>query len=154
MPNHVINHVRVSGENAAVLMKKYFTTDKKTGVEEFDFEIIIPTPEGADPYKFHCDNWDTKWNAYNQNITTYTEFSFQTAWSTPIKIFEKLSKLEPRLTFDITFADEDIGHNCGSYSLHNGLDIEQHIFPDYSIRSKQFAKTCWGEDESEDDDDL
>ena len=82
-----------------------------------------------------CFENGTKWNAYeccvdgisdsnfendlmqsNRNI----HFSFQTAWSTPVPIFEALSKKYPEATFYIEYADEDIGHNCGYFEIKNG----------------------------------
>lgn len=90
-------------------------------------------------YDFACNKWGTKWNAYeccvddvsdsnfendlmqlNKNI----HFSFQTAWSTPVPIFEALSKKYPEATFYIEYADEDMGHNCGYFEIKNGEALD------------------------------
>lgn len=72
-----------------------------------------------DWYEWCCDNWGTKWNSgepqVNGNIIT-----FETAWSTPVPIIEKLSITYPNLEFTVKYADEDIGSNCGTYTMKNG----------------------------------
>lgn len=156
MPNHVTNHVEVSGPDAEETMKKYFRLPSNDDeVLTFDFELIIPTPKDADWYSFHCSQWGTKWNSYaiKVEMETHTKFKFQTAWSTPHPIFIKLSQMEPKLVFHVDYADEDIGSNCGSYTIEDGEEIERRSFPHYSKLSQQFAKTLWGwEDEDEDED--
>ena len=157
MPNNVINHVEVSGPNAEEIMKKYFRPPSNDDeVLTFDFESIIPTPKDADWYNFHCSKWGTKWNSYDLELETYSKFKFQTAWSTPHPIFIKLSKMEPTLIFHVDYADEDIGSNCGSYTIEDGKEIETRGFPHYSNVSRQFARTLWGweeDDEEEEDED-
>jgi len=152
MPNHVINHVEVSGPNAEEIMKKYFRSNDDE-VLTFDFELIIPTPKGVSWFDFHCSQWGTKWNSYDLELETHTKFNFQTAWNSPNPIFIKLSKMEPTLTFHVDYADEDIGsNNCGSYTVEDGVDIEIRMFPHYSKLSRQFAKTLWdNEDEEEEE---
>lgn len=52
----------------------------------------------------------------------------------------ELSKRFPDDTITITYADEDIGSNCGTFSLKGGEVIEQDIAPawrDMSDEDKQ-----------------
>ena len=80
---------------------------------------------GADNwYDWAIAHWDTKWNAYTLTVDSY-EVTFQTAWSYPRPIFEALSKKFPEMTFEIEYADEDAGRNCGKTAWKNGVEIER-----------------------------
>jgi len=119
MPNHVSNELTVDGATKEV---NRFLKHMGKG---FDFEKIIPMPvdifrppmsdedkerlakEGVPNwYDWCCENWDTKWNAYDvkRDIGTYGEasgkyvtYKFNTAWSPPEKIVEKLREDWPEL---------------------------------------------------------
>lgn len=66
------------------------------------------------------DKWHTKWNAYDSGYGDDHLF-FDTAWSCPIPIFQKLSEMFPEEVILVKYADEDIGHNCGRFSYLNGF---------------------------------
>jgi hypothetical protein len=72
-----------------------------------------------DWYSWSVDNWGTKWNAgdtsYNGGV-----LEFETAWSTPEPVMIELSDMNPDITFTVEYADEDIGSNCGKYTLKGG----------------------------------
>jgi len=61
-------------------------------------------------YDWCTSNWDTKWNASDTYINidnaVNMEFSINTAWSLPIKIFEELGELYPELTFEVDCVEE------------------------------------------------
>jgi len=48
-------------------------------------------------YEFNCSRWGTKWDAYSVGEVTLSDgeliLSFDTAWSAPIPIFEKLHEM-------------------------------------------------------------
>ncbi|MFQ9830242.1 MAG: hypothetical protein ACLRXR_09100 [Alistipes putredinis] len=50
-------------------------------------------------------------------------FFFGTAWSTPEPIIKALSVKYPDVTFEVEYADEDVGNNVGSYSYKSGEQI-------------------------------
>ncbi len=75
-------------------------------------------------YEWCIANWGTKWNAYTLNVD-WDEVTFQTAWSYPTPIFEALSKKFPEVVFEIEYADEDSGRNCGKTAWQNGVEIER-----------------------------
>ena len=76
----------------------------------------------SDWYDWQCDNWGTKWNAYE--VTHFDNvIEFQTAWSTPYPIFVKLSKLFPDVLISVRYADEDFGYNVGEFEFHNGEEV-------------------------------
>lgn len=61
-------------------------------------------------YPWALANWGTKWNAYdcvlNYETEKYLEFCFNTAWSFPEPIFNKLAQLFPLLTLECDCYDE------------------------------------------------
>lgn len=88
------------------------------------------------------DTWNTKWNAYGYNkdndYSQNGELWFQTAWDAPHPISQKLSEMNPDITLEHRWADEDIGTNCGSRTYLAGHVIDEY-FPDYGKRSMDFA---------------
>ena len=92
-----------------------------------------------DWYHWRLFNWGTKWNStdatWNGNVCT-----FDTAWSTPEQIYEKLSLIFPDITFDVLFADEDLGRNCGT--IHYNED-EGQVVVNYTD-DLNFACRVWG----------
>lgn len=100
-------------------------------------------------YEWCIKNWGTKWNAYGYD-TNGLEYHdgdslyFQTAWSAPHPILEKLSEKYPDLTFEHSWADEDIGYNCGQRTWLDGKRIDEYI-PE-GIRAMDFAMELWDYD--------
>lgn len=102
-------------------------------------------------YEWCCRHWGTKWNAVESRIFD-DGFEFETAWSTPIPILEKLSKKFPKLTFHHEWADEDLGSNCGRIEIKNGTEVANYEF-DNTTEAYEFACMMWGyEPEDEEDD--
>jgi Ferredoxin-like domain in Api92-like protein len=62
-----------------------------------------------DWYEWSVENWGTKWNAYHLKIDRSErplEFYFDTAWSFPVPVFEKIAAAFPQLSFRCTCFDE------------------------------------------------
>lgn len=60
-------------------------------------------------YEWSNKYWNTKWNAYHTYIHQTDEiviFEFDTAWSCPVPVFEKLAKEFPTLSFTGYALDE------------------------------------------------
>jgi hypothetical protein len=119
--------------------------DGLEGREEFDFETIIPMPEtvfrgniGAEERKQHgnnnwydwsIENWGCKWNAGNTQLysdkirvnkgVAVLEFSFDTAWSLPEPVYEKLAEMYPDLSITVSF-DEESGAFSGEIEMKKG----------------------------------
>jgi len=117
MPNHVTNTIQLAlhdGVDQEAFLKKLRGTGDK---EVIDFEAIIPPPDNMftgnlgdkereqcaregrpNWYEWQCDNWGTKWNAYEQSFedTGYgvLQVQFDTAWSPPYPIIEALREWE------------------------------------------------------------
>jgi hypothetical protein len=89
----------------------------------------------ADWYGWTCNNWGTKWGSYSCCITEITPtgmgtatvtYTFDTAWATPIPIFERLSNMFPNVIIKLTWADEDVSYNTGTAEWFAGAEIDSH----------------------------
>jgi hypothetical protein len=114
----------------------------------FDSGLPITSKMSVDYYKrFGCDNWNdwsrnawgTKWNAYDIEVISENEIKFDTAWSTPLPVFETLSKRFPTLEIHVRYADEDTGHNVGEFTLKDGVMINSNIPNGGSIEAYEMA---------------
>jgi len=108
-----------------------------TPLEEKDFEAVIRAMQNHMEcgymywYDWRQDNWDTKWGAYDcsKHDVSAGTISFDTAWSTPYKVFRAWSKKFPDAVIEIIFADEDTGSNCGTYIVKGGEVISEDLAP-------------------------
>lgn len=103
-------------------------------------------------YEWCNDNWNTKWNAcgYDEN-TDYSDSDFiwfQTAWSAPVPVIQKLSEMYPNIELSLQFADEDLGQNCGKMKFKGGNIIEEYI-PETRKEAIEFAAKVWEYDLSD-----
>jgi hypothetical protein len=68
-----------------------------------------------DWYEWSCANWGTKWNSLSFGIDESRDeilrFHFDTAWSFPTPIFQKLATMFPTLRFECACYDE-----CGNFA--------------------------------------
>lgn len=139
----------------------------------FDFDKIIPEPRSEsecpkdclvnkdshvkmyddrpwfDWYTWHNKYWDTKWNAYDSYVkigrSTIT-FVFSTAWNAPYKVYEQLHKKYPELNWEVRYADEDWGSNCGKLIYDpdkTGFKDVVHISEDDLSDPDNFARRLW-----------
>jgi hypothetical protein len=92
----------------------------------------------ADWYEWACNYWGTKWNAYDQSYGGIIEtnsgcveakISFNTAWSSPLPVITKISKMFPDVYIELKFADENYGSNVGKIVFHLGM-METVYTPD------------------------
>ena len=146
MPNWVKNVVALIPENAPIKITsnkfwKKFITDG-----QFDFNKLIPMPDeirnAKDDswYRWCIDNWGTKWNS-NETFISNGVLCFQTAWSTPAPIWERLNEEALKYGYSIyaEYADEDIGYNCGEICyINKTLRVRMCAEPD-----EDFAVNVW-----------
>lgn len=77
-------------------------------------------------YEWCCNNWGTKWNAYEIGVYDHprgTCITFQTAWSPPEPVIRKLFELFPDLYFDHEYFE------CGAAvcgGLHYNPDMKEY----------------------------
>ena len=158
MPNWVRNVVTFGDEN---VIKD--TVVKKHDRDLFDFNKIIKMPEELDPdsdrfidklsleermlflkehkdadnwYDWRIKNWDTKWNASETAVLNKKKVIFDTAWSSPFKIFREISrKYHTKVT--VRFADEGIVENSGKIIYEDGVEV------DYIEGDNAFCRRVW-----------
>jgi len=142
MPNWVRNKLFIRGDADKV---KQCTLDIASEDEHISFEKILPKPKdiGDGWYDWCVENWGTKWDVSETYENDEGYICFDTAWSTPHEIIFELCLRYTDLTFEVQFADENLGSNCGMYKLQNGEEIE---FMAYGIEE---ACDIWGYDISE-----
>jgi hypothetical protein len=176
MPNHVRNVLKFSNlksEDRRFILDTITTAEEKEdGLHHYlDFDKIIPEPRTEDEcpddckvsehshimedetkpwfdwYAWHLKYWGTKWNAYDSYIAatpgTIT-FVFSTAWSTPEPVISKLKLLG--FNFELKYADEDIGSNCGKMIYNpdkTGFKDIVHITASDIADPEQFARRLW-----------
>lgn len=81
-------------------------------------------------YGWSTQKWGTKWNNDPEQRVVDAEtgsLRFETAWSMPEPVFMELSCQYPELTFDVSWADEDIGYNVGNCEFRNGEVISEYV---------------------------
>ena len=122
--------------------------DWELGRQAFRNELQYGAPTW---YEWSIKNWGTKWNAYgldtyeNEVTDSNPTLSFQTAWSAPHPILAKLAEMYPEVSFEHTWADEDIGQNCGQATYANG-ECTGRYYPEGS-EAIIFANSVWGYDD-------
>ena len=123
-----------AGNDDTIAMMKLSNSVKTKAVdlsdEHFELALKMIRIKRKTGYSYwHEHNtkvWGTKWNAYDQEIKEDC-LRFDTAWSHPFPVIEKLSKLNPETEFYIQYADEDIGSNWGEYTIKNGVITNKNI---------------------------
>ena len=102
---------------------------------------------GADNwYEWTCNNWGTKWNAYDIFVDGY-DIQFDTAWSTPDPIFRILSEQHPNVLIHVRYADEDFGYNVGEYEFEGGILVGEIIPEGGSVEAIEMAMDITGDNE-------
>jgi len=99
-------------------------------------------------YDWAVNNWGTKWSGCDGDLTKPTQCIFQTAWSTPYKLLQKLSVLYPEVELSVQYADEDFGSNTGTYRIVNGVLVDENV-PKYGVESLNMAWSVMSEEDSE-----
>ena len=97
-------------------------------------------------YDWSLKNWGTKWNSCNfGEDNSYFEkntIMFDTAWSAPHPVLEKLAETYPNISFEHRWADEDMGANCGKCRYENG-ERKSFLVPSDHKTALEFAAVVW-----------
>ena len=172
MPNWVVNKVEFSGEQENINK----VLDAIKGDDRlFDFEKLIPMPEnifrgpvGPDERKLYgtnnwydwcCTRWGTKWNACDEYMETEDVLVFNTAWSCPMPVLDKLAELCYKHDVEFTgkWADEDTGFNTGIFECDNYGDeywfgfecMPNESHEAYEIFTELYGEnSCLGQDDN------
>ena len=95
-----------------------------------------------DWYSWSLSNWGTKWNAI-EPIIQDNIIEFNTAWSSPLPIIQKLATMFPKLNITHMWADEDIGNNTGIIEYEMGEVLFEEDVQNYSSQAYEIYKKCW-----------
>lgn len=80
-----------------------------------------------------------RYKAALRNAIDINYIKFQTAWNCPMEVYIAMSKKHPDVIFEISYADEDLGVNCGVFMIENGdvliNDIDEVL--EYEIMVKE-----------------
>ena len=99
---------------------------------------------GAPTWYLWCiRHWGTKWNAGYTEIIDRDTIQFDTAWSNPAPILQKLGELHPAIRIEHWWADEDIGSNTGHRILFDGGENVECFERDKD--ALDIYTKCWGE---------
>ena len=115
MPNWCHNNMQIAGSSDEIVQFKQtcIRTVFKGEQAQLDFNAIIPMPSDLDleatgfahANDWASKHWGTKWNAVHFHVIRDEpdcyECMFDTAWSPPIGIWEKLGKMFPALQFSL-----------------------------------------------------
>lgn len=96
-------------------------------------------------YDWSCKYWGTKWDASNV-LTDMNGIEFQTAWAVAEPIIRAWSEKYPDMEFCVSYADEDLGNNCGQFTYLDGR------LTSYTEGTYEFAKELWGWEDDEEED--
>lgn len=165
MPNWCNNSLTITHKDADKLenLMSLIRDDEDGGF----FNHIKPMPEKIrnttapddkpNWYDWSCDNWGTKWDASCIDHYQYTEntvgFSFDTAWSPPIPIYEELTKqgFEVQayyVEFGMMYAGSWCSDENGQISEEYTDDIDKHIPADVEEAFEIKAQLAeWREEE-------
>lgn len=142
MPNWVRNKLFIHGPSDRV---KECLLNISTDEEHISLHKIVPKPDdiGDKWYDWCVENWGTKWEVSESYEDDCGFICFDTAWSTPATAILSLSEQYADLSFEVEYADEDLGNNCGRYIFKSGEEFE---YEQYGIKE---ACDLWGYDLSE-----
>lgn len=106
------------------LIEEYSENDvnKKEVYRAFD---ILRNNDESYWHSWRLKNWGSKWNAYAQDpvLNETGKFTFQTAWAIPDAWLITLSKRWQDAMFELRYADENMGYNCGVMKFKAGQVI-------------------------------
>lgn len=158
MPNHVTNIITYEGDRKQITEMLEAIKKDELGIGTVDFNKVVPMPDdiyrgdlGPKERELYGDknwydwcraNWGTKWNAYGYDkdfdYSQTDSLWFQTAWSAPHPILQKLSEMFPEIELRHQWADEDIGYNCGQHRYFGGERTDEY-YPESEFDRIRFA---------------
>jgi hypothetical protein len=113
---------------ARIISDEDYAKDSSKGITQTMSDELISKYGYNNWYDWRYEHWGTKWNADEVYISD-NEITFNTAWCNPQPLLVALSRKYPDIQFNISFADEDFGHNTGTYILKDGNEIDCY-FPE------------------------
>ncbi|ORM72401.1 hypothetical protein HA48_14695 [Pantoea wallisii] len=148
-------HLRVDNKSRYGFYSWYDWSRMKWGTKWNAYDVEMPIPEVKERVKLGYRHRKTHVTAYakrlfkkrlNRHAESGAELQirFDTAWASPDPIFEEMAKSFPHLEFQIRYADEDTGSNCGQYHIKGDLIHSSDIAPRWGDQSPD-EKRKWTE---------
>lgn len=153
----ILNQFTAEGEGEVYPLNRYFDFDRIIAEPRLESECPEDCKVNKDSYvtkdedrpwfdwyKWHLKYWGTKWNCYDGYIkvgTSTITFVFNTAWSAPYPIYEQLAR-SYGFSFEVRYADEDIGNNCGMITYDGGEEYVEYSEQDLT-HPVDFARRLW-----------
>ncbi len=139
MANHITTQITVSAEQFETIKALYFNEN-----EVLDFKKVIEHAHTQSGQKmdFKLKVWGCE-SAYDFCATETqngVEIKFFTHWYHPLLVIEQIAKDNPTLSFDVKYASDDMGYDCGAYSAQDG-EIINHTKAEPN--QSQEAKNQW-----------
>lgn len=110
-----LEHIKMTPQQYFKQVKRYPFNKNGDVIEQpmcFSFNKINPRPkETKDWYAWNTssEGWATKWDACDPELNYESKeelsYIFNTAWSPPIPVIEKASKLFPKLNFTLEYSE-------------------------------------------------
>ena len=97
-------------------------------------------------FEWACNNWGTKWSAYDSELAENNTIIFKTAWSRAMPVIQKLAEKFPDIHLEYCWADEDTGANVGMAELENGEVTFDEFYSTHSRDAYELAAELWGLD--------
>jgi len=120
------------------LLKNHMAND----LNDEEFEIFIEYMRAyrklgcMNWYDWNIKNWGTKWNAYSFKRLNERQIYFETAWSAPFPVIDKLHELTQKHIIH-EWADEDVGSNVGRREYKKGGRIRM-FHEDFSNKKEGY----------------
>ena len=140
----------------------YYSTDsvKPEGYEQMTFQERLDCSlrfESDGWYDWNVREWGSKWDAIDAELNQETEkdlyYKFDTAWSPPMRLFERIVEANPDLDFEFEWEEEQgwggeaVG-SSGVLSITKEWDIpESHA--EHVEQGKEYSCNCAFTDEPE-----
>ena len=124
MPNHCYNKISIYGDEASKIASELKSEDTvfdfskvlpEPNYEEVEVKSTFPKEDEKDNFRmpkwwdWRVQNWGTKWNSYDDSVEIIddetVEYTFNTAWSPPEPVIEKLREQYPDVSIT-AFYDE------------------------------------------------
>lgn len=101
--------------------------------------------------EWRLEHWGTKWNAYQcaPLDNSADTMVFHTVWNSIPKLVKALSGKYPNQTITYRWADEDIGHNVGEFTLRGGEIVGANVPENDSQEAYEMAAKIIGIDLSD-----
>jgi len=100
----------------------------------------------VDWYNWRCEHWGSKWNVCHYRHHG-SEVWFETALMHPWPVLEALSRQFPAEVFSVSYANEDLGSDTGTYEMQNGKLLTGGELDDGSREAFELAFFHWGGEE-------